>query len=112
MIVETSPYHSSSPEDRLLVSKTVGAASVRRWAMVFAIAGALWMILVLWFGSLRLAILSNYPGAFAARWVQYRGIGPSPTLVYTFNVWLVLTSSIEWVVIGLVVRALLPRLSK
>ena len=80
--------------------------------MVFAVAGALWMILVLWFGSLRLAILSNYPGAFAARWVQYRGIGPSPTLVYAFNVWLVLTSSVEWVLIGLALRVVLRWLSR
>ena len=83
-----------------------------RWAGIFAVAGALWMILALRFGSLHLARLSNYPGAFAARWVQYRGIGPSPALICAFNVWLVLTSSIEWVVIGLALRAMLRRLSK
>jgi len=85
---------------------------VRRWAGIFAVAGALWMIVVLRFGSLSLARLSNYPGAFAARWVQYRGIGPSPALVCAFNVWLVLTSSIEWVVIGLALRTVIRRLSK
>jgi hypothetical protein len=83
---------------------------VRRWAGIFAVAGALWMIVVLRFGSLALARLSNYPGAFAARWVQYRGIGPSPALVCAFNVWLVLTSSIEWMVIGLALRGVLRRL--
>jgi hypothetical protein len=85
---------------------------VRRWAAIFAVAGAVWMILVLRFGSLPVARLSNYPGAFAARWVQYRGIGPSPALICGFNVWLVLTSSIEWVVIGLALRAVVGRLSK
>lgn len=85
---------------------------MRRWAVIFAVAGALWMILVLWFGSLRLAIVSNYPGAFAARWVHYRGIAPSPTLVCAFNVWLVLTSAVEWVAVGLMVRGVLRRLSK
>ena len=85
---------------------------MRRWALIFAVAGALWMIVLLWFGSLRLAILSNYPGAFAARWVQYRGIAPSPTLIYAFNVCLVLTSAIEWVAFGLMLRGVLRRLSK
>jgi hypothetical protein len=85
---------------------------MRRWAGIFAVAGAVWMTLVLRFGSLTLARLSNYPGAFAARWVQYRGIGPSPALVFAFNVWLVLTSSIECVVIGLALRAVLRRLLK
>src|SRR5215813_7707670 len=70
------------------------------------------MILVLWLGSLHLARLSNYPGTFAARWVQFRGIAPSPALIRGFNVWLVLTSAIEWVAIGLVLRTLLRRLSR
>jgi hypothetical protein len=90
----------------------VGEASVKRWAVIFAVAGALCMILVLWFGSLRLAILSNYPGAFAARWVKYRGIAPSPAFFYAFNVWLVLTSAIEWVAVGLMLRGVLRRLMK
>ena len=85
---------------------------MKKWAGILAVAGALWMTLVLRFGSLRLARLSNYPGAFGARWVQYRGIGPSPALVLAFNIWLVLTSSIEWVVIGLALRAVLRRLLK
>jgi hypothetical protein len=37
-------------------------------------------------------------------------MGPSPALVFAFNVWLVLTSSIESVVIGLALRAVLRRL--
>ena len=85
---------------------------MRKWSAIFAVAGALWMILVLQFGTLPLARLSNYPGAFAARWIQYRGIGPSPALVYAFNVWLVMTSSIEWVAIGLALQAVLRRISK
>ena len=99
------------PKDRAPVSKC-GEAPVRRWGGIFAVAGGVWMILVLRFGSLPLARLSNYPGAFAARWVQYRGIGPSPALVFAFSVWLVLTSSIEWVVIRLALRVALRRLLK
>ena len=85
---------------------------MRRWTGMCAVAGAVWMILVLRFGSLPLARDSNYPGAFAAGCVQYRGIGPSPALIFAFNVWLVLTSAIEWVVAGLALRAALRRLSK
>ena len=84
---------------------------MRKWTVIFAVAGALWMILVLWLGSLPLAKLSNYPGTFAARWVEFRGIAPSPALIWAFNIWLVLTSAVEWAAIGLVLNLLrsLPR---
>ena len=85
---------------------------MRRWIVISAVAGALWMILVLQFGSLSLARLSNYPGALSAGLVRYRGIGPSPMLVFAFNVWLVLSSSIQWIVIGLTLRAALRRLTR
>ena len=62
------------------------------------------MIIVLVSGSLSLARISNYPGVFAARWVQYRGIAPSAAIVWGFNIWLVLTSAIEWAVVGLLLR--------
>ena len=99
------------PQDPFWCLK-LGNASVRRWAVIFAVAGAVWMVLVLCFGPLRLAVLSNYPGAFAARWVRYRGIAPSTMAVCAFNVWLVLTSSIQWVAIGLVLRTALRCPSK
>jgi hypothetical protein len=70
------------------------------------------MILVLQFGSLPLARLSNYPGTFAARWVHFGGIAPSSALVLGFNVWLVVTSAVEWAAVGLTLRAVLRRLSK
>lgn len=72
----------------------------------------MWMIVVLQFGSLPLARLSNYPGTFAARWVHFRGIAPSSALVWAFNVWFVVTSAVEWVVVGLTLRAVFRRLSK
>jgi hypothetical protein len=92
------------------VSKAV-RSTVKRWA-IFGVAGALWMILVLQSGSFALATFSNYPGTFAARWVQYRGIAPPPALIWAFNVWLILTSAIEWVAVGLTLRAVLRHLSK
>jgi hypothetical protein len=91
---------------------TTDVRSVKKWVGILAVAGALWMILVLRFGSLPLGRLSNYPGAFSARWVQYRAIGPSLALIFAFNVWLVLTSSIEWVAIELALRAVRRRVLK
>ena len=52
-----------------------------------------------------LAKVSNYPGVFAPRWVQYRAIAPSAGAVVVFNIWLVLTSALEWIAVDLVVRS-------
>lgn len=76
---------------------------MKRWALLIGLAGALWMVLVLYSKSLPLARVSNYPGVFAARWVTYRGIAPSAGTVLAFNIWLVLTSALEWIAVGLVV---------
>ena len=95
----------------MLVSIAAGS-TVKKWAAIFGVAGALWMILVIQSGSLALARFSNYPGTIAARWVQYRGIAPSLALIWAFNVWLVLTSAIEWVAVGLTMRAVCRRVSK
>jgi len=84
----------------VLVSKAAGS-NMKKWAAIFGVAGAVWMILVLQSGWLALARFSNYPGTFAARWVQYRVIAPSLALIWAFNVWLVLTSAIEWAAVGL-----------
>ena len=81
-----------------------------KWAAIFGVTGALWMILVLQSGSLTLSTFSNYPGVFAARWVQYRGIAPSAATVLSFNIWLVRTSATEWIAVGLVLRAIMRRL--
>jgi hypothetical protein len=62
-------------------------------ALILGVAGALWMVFVLYSKSLSLALFSNYPGAFAARWVQYRGIGPSAGTIFAFNIWLVVTEA-------------------
>jgi len=83
---------------------------MKKWAGTFALAGALWMLIVLSSGSLSLAKISNYPGVFASRWVQYRGLAPSSVTVSGFNVWLVLTSAMEWMVVGLGLRAMLKHL--
>jgi hypothetical protein len=78
---------------------------MKKWAAGLAVAGALWMIFVLTTGSLSFAKISNYPGVFTARWVQYKGIAPSQAIVWAFNLWLLFTSAVEWVVVGLSLRA-------
>jgi hypothetical protein len=83
---------------------------MRKWVAILGFAGAGWMILVLCSRSLFLATVSNYPGVFAARWVQYRGIAPPSATIWAFNIWLALTSSIEWIAVGLVGRAIGRRL--
>jgi hypothetical protein len=78
---------------------------MKKWTLTLGLAGALWMVVVLYSKSLPLARVSNYPGVFAARWVQYRGIAPSAGTALAFNVWLVLTSALEWIGVGLVIRS-------
>jgi hypothetical protein len=79
---------------------------MKKWVAVLGLSGAVWMIFVLHSRSFFLATVSNYPGVFAARWVTYRGIGPSPATIWLFNIWLELTSAIEWIAVGLVARAI------
>ena len=81
------------------------SSGMKKWAVGLAVAGALWMIVVLASRSLSLAKISNYPGVFTSTWVQYRGIAPSSMMVWAFNVWLVPISAIEWIVVGLGLRA-------
>lgn len=78
---------------------------MKKLTAALAFAGAVWMIVVLSTRSLLLARLSNYPGVLAANWVQYRGIAPSSTMIWGFDLWLVLTSAMEWIAVGLGVRA-------
>jgi len=70
------------------------------------------MIILLHIGSFRLAWLTDYPGIFATRWVQYRGIAPPPAFIWGFNIWLVFTSAIEWILVGLAVRIVIRRVLK
>ncbi len=78
---------------------------MKKWARILGLVGSLWMVFVLYSKSLPLAKVRNYPGVFAARWVRYRGIAPSAGTVLAFNIWLVLTSALEWIAVGLVVRS-------
>jgi hypothetical protein len=66
----------------LLVSNVWEWCDMKKWVALLALAGAGWMTVVLYSGSLFVATISNYPGVFAARWVQYRGIAPSSAIVW------------------------------
>ncbi len=83
---------------------------MKKWVVVLGLAGAIWMIFVIYSGHPFLAVVTNYPGMFAARWVQYRGIAPSSLVVLMFNTWLVLTSCLEWIAVGLLGRAIARRI--
>jgi hypothetical protein len=58
------------------------------------------MIAVLWWGTPKTALLSNYFGVIVGQRVQFRGIAPPPWFVWAFDIWLVLTSAIQWMVIA------------
>ena len=86
---------------------------MRKWLLVLGLAGAAWMGFVLYLGSLRLAMISNYAGFFLARWcIHYGGIAPSLWTLWMFNGLLVLTSSLEWVIMGIIAWGIARRFSK
>ena len=85
---------------------------MKKWLLVLGIAGAVWMGIVEYVGSLRLATMTNYLGYWLAfKCVRYRGDAPSVWTLWLFNGVLVITSSLEWVAIGLVAMAVGRRFS-
>jgi uncharacterized membrane protein YoaK (UPF0700 family) len=85
---------------------------MKKSGLILGMAGALWMVSVLYSKSLSLPLISNYLGVFAARWVSYRGIAPFAGTVLAFKVWLVLTSALEWIAAGLIVRSVVRLCSR
>jgi hypothetical protein len=71
------------------------------------------MTFVLYLGSSLLVTISNYPGQLLAEWARtwwayYRGGSPggiSSEPVW-IKIWLVVTSALEWAVVGLIVLAI------
>ena len=84
---------------------------MRKWAVILGIAGAVWMLFVILVGDNFLAMITNYPGVSAGHWVRRIGIGPSSSVLWIFNAWLVLTSALEWIAVGLLGRAITRRIS-
>ena len=85
---------------------------MKRWIVILGLAGAVWMMFVIYSGKPFLALVTNYPGMFAARLVRHRGLGPSSLVFWMFNAWLVLTSALEWIAVGLLGRAIVQRLAR
>jgi len=83
---------------------------------MFGLFGAGWMTFVLYLGSSLLVSISDYPGQLLAQWarnwwVYSRGGSPggiSSESVW-IKIWLVVTSALEWAVVGLIVLAIVQR---
>jgi len=87
---------------------------------MFGLFGAGWMTFVMTFvlylGSSLLVTISNYPGQLLAEWARtwwgyYRGGSPGGTSSepVRIKIWLVVTSALEWAVVGLIVLAIVQR---
>jgi len=83
---------------------------MRKWAVTSGILGAGWMLALLWVRSLRLVFLTNYP----ALWLTGAlvPIHPVHGSAVTFYAGLVLSSAIQWALVGLLFRAILHKISK
>jgi hypothetical protein len=70
------------------------------------------MAMVLWMGSVRLAVITNYPGLWVTQWFNYRGIAPSSRFIFSWNAWMVLSSAIQWMLIALFLQGTIQSISK
>jgi len=89
---------------------------LRKWLLTFGLFGAGWMTFVLYLGSSLLLRISNYPGQLLAEWAQtwwvyYRGgsAGGISSESVWIKIWLVVTSALEWAIVGLIVLAIVQR---
>ena len=83
-----------------------------RSAVILGLLGAAWMAVIVYSGSLRLVIVTDYPGLVTANMllnilVRSRGIAPPVQVVWLFNAWLILSSALLWIGVGLLVRAII-----
>ena len=85
---------------------------MKKWLLVLGIAGAAWMGLVEYVGSLHLATISNYLGYWLARKCVSYSIAPSVWTLWLFNGVLVITSALQWVALGLVAIAIRQQFPK
>src|SRR6185369_6005125 len=75
---------------------------MRKLVISFGLLGAIWMVFLIHSRQIQLAYSSNYPGFLALRSTRFRGIAPPPWMVWGANVWMVLSSGIEWAVVAFV----------
>ena len=75
--------------------------AMRKWAETSGILGAVWMLVLLWVRSPRLVYITDYPALLlTASLVPLHGSG----FIFYFS--LVLSSAIQWALIGILFRAL------
>ena len=79
---------------------------MRKCVAIFGILGAVWMLVLLWEHSLRLVFLTDYPALLlTASLVPIQPIHENAFIFY-FYAALVVSSAIQWAVIGAVFRAI------
>ena len=83
---------------------------MRKWAVTSGILGAGWMLALLSARSIRLVFLTNYPALWLT--ASLVPINPIHGSALAFYAGLVLSSAIQWALVGLLFRAILHRISK
>src|SRR5215831_3968272 len=73
---------------------------MRKWAEISGILGAVWMLVLLWVRSVRLVYITDYPALLLTA-----SLVPLHRRAFIFYASLVLSSAIQWAVIGLLFRA-------
>jgi hypothetical protein len=81
---------------------------VRKWVAVSGLLGGAWMVVLLSARSFRLAYLTNY----TALWLTASVVSARDVSHFIYYASLVLSSAIQWAVIGLLFRAILQKISK
>jgi hypothetical protein len=77
---------------------------MKKWVAVFGILGAVWMLVLLWEHSLRLVLLTDYPALLLT--ASLVPIQPIHENAFIFYAAMVVSSAIQWAVIGVVFRAI------
>jgi len=75
--------------------------AMRKWAAISGILGAVWTLVLLWVRSPRLVYITDYPALLLTA-----SLVPLYGRAFIFYASLVLSSAIQWAVIGLLLRAL------
>jgi hypothetical protein len=77
---------------------------MKKWVAIFGILGAVWMLVLLWEHSLRLVFLTDYPALLLT--ASLVPIQPTHENAFIFYAAMVVSSAIQWAVIGAVFRAI------
>ena len=80
---------------------------MRKWVAIFGTLGAVWMLVLLWEHSLRLVFLTDYPALLLT--ASLVPIQPIHENAFIFYAAMVVSSAIQWAVIGVVFRAICRR---